>query len=189
MPFPELTPLAAHAVLHRFRIIDVREDYEYCGPLGFVEGAESIPLSTVAARAEQLSGSLPLLLICRSGKRSGKACETLQEFGIESVTNLEGGMIGWNRARLPVERTALKTLEELIGSIVSWIAQVTGTTQDDARSKFYALLLESGAAADEVTHTALDYALDALSDDLQQAGAPADLELVAVAYRKDLAVI
>ena len=68
MSYSELTPEAAHAELDRFRIIDVREAHEFHGPLGFVEGAELVPLSTVAEHAEKLAGPRPLLLVCRSGK-------------------------------------------------------------------------------------------------------------------------
>jgi rhodanese-related sulfurtransferase len=189
MSFPEIAPADAHADLERFRVIDVREDYEFHGPLGCVAGAEHIPLSTVAANAERLSDSPPLLLVCRSGKRSGKACETLQELGIQTVTNLDGGMIAWNRAGLPVKRTQLKTLDELVSSIVYWVAQVTATSQDDARSRIDALLREGGAAIDGPTLGAVDHVLDALTGELRETGAPPDLELTVNAYRKDLAVL
>ena len=74
MSYREITPLEAHDELDAFRVIDVREEAEVHGPLGCVDRAEPVPLSTVAENAPQLRGTRPLLLICRSGKRSAKAC-------------------------------------------------------------------------------------------------------------------
>jgi predicted sulfurtransferase len=33
--------------------------------------------------------------MCRSGARSGKACELLNEIGIDNAFNLSGGMLAW----------------------------------------------------------------------------------------------
>ena len=189
MSFPELAPTAAHADREGFRIIDVREEHEFHGPLGSVPGSELIPLSTVAENVEQLSDSRPLLLVCRSGVRSGKACSALQELGIQSVANLAGGMIAWNRAGLPVVRTEPRTLDELVASVVAWLAQVTATSRSDARSRFDQLILAAGATTSELAPAALSRALEALSAELEAAGAPPDLGLTMDAYQRDLAVL
>ena len=113
MPYPEISVLEAFDALDGYRVIDVREDYEFRGPLGCIESAELVPLGSIEEHAEKLKGSRPLLLVCRSGKRSGKACEKLAELGCSDITNLVGGMIGWNRASLPVStrnRTPLTAL-------------------------------------------------------------------------------
>lgn len=102
MIYPEITPLEAFENLADYRVIDVREEPELHGPLGSIEGAELVPLAAVEACAARLKGLQPLLLVCRSGMRSGKACETLQKLGVTDVTNLTGGMIGWNEAGNPV---------------------------------------------------------------------------------------
>ncbi len=39
---------------------------------------------------------------CRSGKRSGKACEIMQEMGFKEVYNVAGGILQWQEADLPV---------------------------------------------------------------------------------------
>ena len=41
---------------------------------------------------------------CRSGKRSGKACEIMQEMGFKEVYNVAGGILQWQEADLPVVR-------------------------------------------------------------------------------------
>jgi rhodanese-related sulfurtransferase len=189
MPIPELPPEAAYADLDRFRLIDVREEHEFLGPLGFVGGAELVPLATVATHAAKLDGSRPLLVICRSGKRSGVACETLRELGVSGATNLAGGMIAWNRARLPVMRTEFKTIESLLASVVSWHAQGTAATEEEARQRMEASLLEAGASLDGPTAAALDHSLDRVATHLRETGAPPDLEMTLDAYRADLAVL
>lgn len=189
MPFPELTPEAAHAELDRFRIIDVREAHEFHGPLGFVEGAELVPLATIAEHNEKLAGPRPLLLVCRSGKRSGQACETLLDRDVPDVTNLEGGMIAWNRAELPVLRTEILTLEALLASATAWLAQVTASGRSAARGQIEALLLDAGATLERPTTAALDHALEAIANRLRSAGAPPDLDVTLIRYRRDLAVL
>lgn len=189
MPFPERSPEAAYAELDRFRIVDVREAHEFHGPLGFVEGAELVPLSTVAEHAEKLAGPRPLLLVCRSGKRSGQACETLLERGVPDVTNLDGGMIAWNRAELPVLRTELQTLEALLASATAWLAQVAASGRSAARGQIEALLLDAGATLERPTTAALDHALEAIANRLRSAGAPPDLDVTLIRYRRDLAVL
>ena len=189
MPFPEFDPDTAHERIPDYRIIDVRHEHEFDGPLGHIEAAELFPLPTIAERSKALTKSPPLLLVCRSGQRSAKACEQLQALGIGPVINLAGGMIAWNRAGLPVLREEPKSLDELVSSIASWLALVTGSNPRDANDKIGSLLLEAGTDPGEVTHAALDFALDALSDELTENGPPADLDLALDAFRKDLAVL
>jgi rhodanese-related sulfurtransferase len=104
MPIRERAAAEVHAEITRYRVIDVREPNEFYGDLGTIAGAELIPLATVAESVARLAGAEPLLLVCRSGRRSAKACETLQGLGIADVTNLAGGMLAWGEAGLPVER-------------------------------------------------------------------------------------
>ena len=103
--YPERTPAEAAAELERYRVVDVREPSEWHGELGRVTGSRLIPLGELEQRLDELRGEEPLLLVCRSGNRSGKACARLLELGFGAPTNLAGGMIAWNEAGLPVERT------------------------------------------------------------------------------------
>ena len=45
-----------------------------------------------------------IVLICRSGARSGRAAGSLARAGFTRVMNMTGGMLAWNAAQLPVER-------------------------------------------------------------------------------------
>ncbi|MCA9623972.1 MAG: rhodanese-like domain-containing protein [Myxococcales bacterium] len=82
--------------LGAFRLVDVREPHELKGPLGKIEGVENVPLLQLLGAAPLLDPKQPLVLICRSGRRSGLAARRLAEAGVETVASVEGGMIAWN---------------------------------------------------------------------------------------------
>ncbi len=77
----------------RFRIIDVRTPQEIAA--GSIAGAVAMPLTTVPLRLAELKPDETLVFICRSGQRSGQACQFLQQQGFDEVYNLRGGMIAW----------------------------------------------------------------------------------------------
>lgn len=78
------------------RLIDVREPHELTGPLGAVDGVENIPLVQLVGRASTLEPSEPLVLICRSGRRSSEAVDALKRAGFEAVASVEGGMLAYD---------------------------------------------------------------------------------------------
>ena len=81
------------------RLFDVRETDEYVD--GHVPGAVHVALSTVPDNVDRFRGDGPLLLICRSGARSLRACEFLEQHGIDTI-NVAGGTLAWVTAGLPV---------------------------------------------------------------------------------------
>jgi sulfur dioxygenase len=83
------------------QIIDVREPDEFCGPLGHIRGALSVPLSALAERTSDLTRDRPIVTVCRAGCRSAQATVILRGAGFAEVANLTGGMLRWrveNRA-------------------------------------------------------------------------------------------
>lgn len=72
--------------------IDVREADEYTE--AHVPGAQLVPLSEFADRIDELPSG-PLLVICKSGGRSMKACEFLESTGRTDATNVAGGTMAW----------------------------------------------------------------------------------------------
>jgi phage shock protein E len=108
-PTTAANPLSTVSVqdLHRAaqagaRVIDVREPFEFNE--GHVQGAILVPLGTVAARAGEFPKDEPIYVFCRSGNRSLQAAQTLVEAGYSDVRNVEGGIIAWVNAGLPVVR-------------------------------------------------------------------------------------
>ncbi|NLA35226.1 MAG: rhodanese-like domain-containing protein [Actinobacteria bacterium] len=73
-------------------VIDVREENEY--DEGHVPGARFVPLSELEARADAVPADEPVMVICRSGARSAKACGILAALG-RDVTNVAGGTMAW----------------------------------------------------------------------------------------------
>jgi sulfur dioxygenase len=100
---PEIEADWVAANLSRVALVDVREPDEFHGPLGHVAGAESTPLATLAAGVSALPRESPIVTICRSGGRSGKAALELSALGFARVASLRGGMLGWAERKLPVE--------------------------------------------------------------------------------------
>jgi rhodanese-related sulfurtransferase len=83
-------------------VLDVREDKEYA--TGHIPKAKHIPLGQLAGRLNELDKfrNKPVLVTCRSGQRSARACGMLKKAGFETVYNQAGGIIAWERANLPV---------------------------------------------------------------------------------------
>jgi rhodanese-related sulfurtransferase len=76
-------------------LIDVREDEEVAA--GMIPGAIHIRMSEIPARQEEISRSEEVILVCRSGARSGRVQEYLEEQGFTGLKNMVGGMLGWEK--------------------------------------------------------------------------------------------
>lgn len=81
-------------------LIDVREPDEW--QQGHVPGATHIPLAQLSARLAGLPRDRDILLVCRSGNRSGVAQDLLARAGFERAINVQGGMLAWQRHGLPI---------------------------------------------------------------------------------------
>ncbi len=84
------------------QIVDVREPQEFNDALGHLQGALSLPLSQLAARAVELDAARPVVTVCRSGARSAQASLLLKQCGMAQVANLAGGLLRWRGEGLPV---------------------------------------------------------------------------------------
>lgn len=101
---PEVEPAFAHEGIGALRVVDVREKDEFVGPLGHIPGAELVPLGIVENEAQKWDPQQPLVVVCRSGGRSGKAALALEAKGFKRVASMRGGMMLWNDQHLPIER-------------------------------------------------------------------------------------
>lgn len=73
-------------------LIDVREDEEVAE--GMILGAVHIPMGEIPEHLDKLDINQEYIIICRSGGRSGRTCDYLNELGYK-VTNMVGGMLKW----------------------------------------------------------------------------------------------
>lgn len=87
-------------------VLDVRTPEEFTGELGHIAGARNLPLDAVAGRSEELSEwqERPVLLVCRTDRRSARAAQILARKGFADLHVVAGGMEAWNAAGLPIER-------------------------------------------------------------------------------------
>jgi sulfur-carrier protein adenylyltransferase/sulfurtransferase len=73
-------------------VLDVREprEYQICNI-----GGHLIPLGDLPNRVHELDSSREIVAHCRSGVRSAKAVDFLQQAGFKKVHNLAGGILAW----------------------------------------------------------------------------------------------
>lgn len=75
-----------------FQLVDVREDFEYeMSNLG----GTLIPLGGVLIESEKIAKDKPVVVMCRSGKRSAVAIMQLEQQGFTNLYNLQGGITAW----------------------------------------------------------------------------------------------
>jgi rhodanese-related sulfurtransferase len=101
-----VSPAEAVQLINREKavVIDVCEPAEY--QAGHVAGARSIPLAELEAK---LPGAVknkatPLVLVCASGARAGRAVGVARKLGYEQAQALAGGLKSWRDANLPVDK-------------------------------------------------------------------------------------
>lgn len=82
-------------------IIDVRQPEEYRS--GHISGAKLIPLGELQKRMSELPKNREIICVCASGSRSSSAVRHLISAGYSAI-NLKGGMSGWQRLGLPVQK-------------------------------------------------------------------------------------
>ena len=92
-------------------VVDVRGRDEFVGPLGHIATARNIPVAELESRLAELAGLErgPVVLVCRTDKRSAMAARTLRAAGFTRVNVLRRGMEQWNETGLPVEARAIES--------------------------------------------------------------------------------
>ena len=76
-------------------MIDVREPHEW--EMQHLEGVQKISLGTLPYKIQDIEEmrDKEVVMICRSGGRSGRATQFLAQQGFTKVRNLTGGMLAW----------------------------------------------------------------------------------------------
>ncbi len=98
--FKNITPEDLHGRLHEVLLIDVRGPAETAR--GVIKGAKLIPLHLVPLNVDQFKTDKDVVIYCHSGARSAQACHFLASQGLDGLHNLEGGVMYWAGAGLPL---------------------------------------------------------------------------------------
>ena len=110
-----IPPAELHKVLIAqpgLALIDVRTPVEYAGV--HVSQAVNIPLGSLNPgelyKAGRLAKDQPVYLLCHSGGRAQKAAEKFARRGIDDAVVVDGGLVAWGEAGLPLEHGAVKVI-------------------------------------------------------------------------------
>ncbi len=133
------TELKKQLEQNKVLLIDVREPAEHKSEC--IDGACLIPLAEISC--EKLpSKSRPIVIHCRSGKRSEAACKKLlaQDPNLE-IYNLEGGIMAWKESGCAIKNLGRKVLPldrqvQLTAGVLIFLGVILGAL---VSSWFYAL--------------------------------------------------
>ena len=78
----------------KFVFIDVREPHEY--KIASIPGAKLIPLGEFPKHIGEFNPADEIVIHCKSGGRSGRACAFLRQNGFQHVKNVVGGILAWS---------------------------------------------------------------------------------------------
>jgi rhodanese-related sulfurtransferase len=81
-------------------VVDVRDPADFNA--GHIPNAKHIPLADIEKRASELKLDKPIIFVCQTGTKAGKAASTLRKTGRENVFVLDAGLRAWKEAGLPI---------------------------------------------------------------------------------------
>lgn len=102
-----VSPAEAVQLVNREKgvLIDVSEPEEFAK--GHAVGSRNIPFGQLEGHKQLPSNkALPLVVVCPTGARAGRAAGVLRKLGYDKAQVLAGGLKAWREASLPVEKTA-----------------------------------------------------------------------------------
>ena len=86
-------------------LVDVSEPDEYAAQ--HASGARNVPVGQLQGSKDLPSNkALPVVLLCPTGARAGRAVGALKKLGYERACAVQGGTAAWRDASLPLERGA-----------------------------------------------------------------------------------
>lgn len=95
-----ITPLEAKSMVDsndQLIILDVREVHEYCDTRGHIPSALNYPWSSGVLQLgyEELPTDIPIIVVCRLGRRSNNASNFLDSQGFLYIFDMLGGITAW----------------------------------------------------------------------------------------------
>jgi len=109
-----VSPSEAVRLINREKgvLVDVTEPAEYAA--GHAAGARNVPLATLDKPSDTkvlpTNKTLPILLMCPTGARAGRAAATLRKAGYDKAVAVAGGTAAWREASLPIDKAAEKAV-------------------------------------------------------------------------------
>jgi glyoxylase-like metal-dependent hydrolase (beta-lactamase superfamily II)/rhodanese-related sulfurtransferase len=100
----EISPQWVASHMNDVHILDVRTTVETEEENTLIAGAQMIPIDKLRERINEIPQKIPIMTICRSGKRSALAFKILREAGYQKVANVNGGLLRWYEEGLPITR-------------------------------------------------------------------------------------
>lgn len=102
-----VTPSEAVQLMNREKasVVDVSEPAEFAA--AHVPGSRNVPLAKLEGATDlPKNKSLPVVVMCATGVRSGRAVAAIKKLGYERVHPLAGGLAAWREANLPIEKSS-----------------------------------------------------------------------------------
>jgi rhodanese-related sulfurtransferase/transcriptional regulator with XRE-family HTH domain len=122
-------------------VVDVREPHEWA--TGHIPGARLVPLGRLKADPDGARLGSRVLFVCERGGRSQHAAELAEARGVPEVYSLDGGIVGWRAAGLPIETPEAAAVEDIAPELDA----VVGANLKELRTKRgYSLDLLAGAS-------------------------------------------
>jgi len=113
-PMLDVDELKARAEYAQGLILDVRTPADFVGEQGHISSAVNLPLEELDARLAELGDDpeRPIVIICRTDRRSSKAAALLARRGFAKARVVRGGMTAWLANGWPVEGQCHSTNKE-----------------------------------------------------------------------------
>ena len=129
-----LTPREAQKLCceHEAVILDVREEYMNRFKMFDVETVVFCPYSILDDKKDELSQEQIYIVADATGIKSKKAVKLLQENGFKNIYNLAGGIVEWERDKLPL---VLDMGERLTGSCMCQLKPRDRKKTDNEKTK------------------------------------------------------
>ncbi len=100
--FNEVSPTEAVSLINKEKavVLDVRPASDFKN--GHLTNAINIPFQSLSEQSKKISKykNKPLIVYCKSGNFSAQACKKLEKEGFETIHNLRGGVMAWERDNL-----------------------------------------------------------------------------------------
>ncbi len=110
-------------------ILDVRTDAEYSE--GYILNSVHIPLGLLDSGVNKLAQhkEQPIIICCRAGSRSRQAAVMLKKHGCSTIFQLQGGIMAWQNANLPLTKTSKQEAKKSKAKKKVKKSQVENTTK------------------------------------------------------------